>query len=73
MFIVDPTDLHVATFNDDIGYHVIHEYSPLGDHLKKLLSEIYGKTYHDFEIDRSRLGVDIHKVHELQCIITEFV
>jgi hypothetical protein len=73
LFIVEPTDLNVATFNEDTGYHVIPEYGPLGGHLRKLSSEIHGKMYHGFEMDRSRLGVDLEEALEFQHAFAEAV
>jgi len=51
MFIVESTDLNASTFNEDIGYHVIPEYGPLGGQLRKLQSKIHGKMYYGFEVD----------------------
>ena len=49
LFIVEQTHLNVATFNENISYHIIPEYNPLGGHLRKFSSEIHGKMYHGFE------------------------
>ena len=48
LFIVEQTDLNAATFNENIGYHIISEYGPFGGHLRKLSSEIHRKMHHGF-------------------------
>jgi hypothetical protein len=53
--------LNADTFNENTSYHVISEYDPLGGHLRKLSSEIYGIMYHGFEIDRFRLKDDLEE------------
>ena len=73
LFIIEPTDLNATTFTEDISYHVTLEYGPLGGHLKKLSSEIYGKMYHSFEMDWSRLGEDLEEALEFQCAFAKVV
>jgi len=66
MFIVESIDLNASTFNDNIGYHVIPEYGPLGGHLRKLQSKIHGKMYHGFEMDRCRMGTNLKEALQFQ-------
>jgi hypothetical protein len=73
LFIVEQTDLNASTFNENTGYHVIPEYGPLGGHLRKLSSEIHGKMYHGFEMDRSRLGDDLEEALKFQHAFAEVV
>ena len=73
LFIVEQTDLNASTFNENTGYHVIPEYGPLGGHLRKLSSEIHGKMYHGFEMDRSRLGDDLEEALKFQHAFAEAV
>lgn len=65
--------MNVATFNENTGYHVILEYDPLENHLRKFSNEIHGKMYQSFEMDRSRLGIDLQETIEFQWIIAEVV
>ena len=72
-FIVEQTDLNALTFNENTGYHVIPEYGPLGGYLRKLSSEIHGKMYHSFEMDRSILGDDLEETLKFQHAFAEAV
>ena len=47
LFIVDYIDLHVSIFNEETGYHIIHDFCPPWGSLRKLSSEIRGAKYHD--------------------------
>jgi hypothetical protein len=73
LFIVEQTDLNAATFNESIGYHVILEYGLRGGHLRKVSSEIHGKMYHGFKMDRFRLGDDFEEALKFQCAFAEVV
>ena len=73
LFNVEPIDLNIATFNEDIGYYDVFEYVPLGGHVRKLSNEIHGKIYHVFEIDRSRLGEDLKEALKCQRTFAEVV
>jgi len=52
---VETTNFNGDTFNKDTRYHVLLEYGPFEGHLGKLASEIRGKMFHGFEMQRSRL------------------
>ena len=73
LFIIEQTNLNAATFNESTGYHVIPKYGPLGGHLRKFSSEIHGKIYHGFEMDRSRLGDDLEEALKFQRAFAEAI
>ena len=73
LFIVEQIDLNASTFNENTGYHVIPKYGPLGGHLRKLSSEIYGKMFHGFEMDRSKLEDDLEEALKFQRTFAEAV
>ena len=73
LFIVEQTDLNSATFNESIGYHIILEYGLLGGHLRKVSSEIHGKMYDSFKLDRSRLGDDLEEALKFQRAFADVV
>jgi hypothetical protein len=73
LFIVETTDLNAQTFNEESGYHVLPEYGSFGGLLRKLSSEIRGNMYHGFEIQRSRLEVDLKETLQFQRSFVEVV
>ena len=42
LFIIESNDLNASTFNENIGYHIIHEFGPHVGCLKRLSFEIRG-------------------------------
>ena len=42
LFITKFTNLNIFIFNENIGYHIIHDIGPLGGYLKMLSFEIRG-------------------------------
>jgi hypothetical protein len=52
IFITDTIDLNLSTFNEDIDYHVLPEFRPPGDYLKRLSSEIRSAKFHDLNLIR---------------------
>lgn len=73
LFIVESYDLNAATFNEDTSFQILPEYGPDGDHLRKLRSEIRGKMFHSFEMQRSRLGADLEDALAFQKSFAEAV
>ena len=61
MFIVDSCDLNADVFNDSIGFHVLRDYSPPSEYLKRLQSEVKGSMFHSFQMTRSRLGANLEE------------
>ena len=73
LFIVEQIDSNATTFNKNTSYHVIFEYSPIGNHLRKFSSEIHRKMYHGFEIEWSKLEDDLEEALKFQRAFVEVV
>lgn len=59
MFIVEFCDLNVNVFNEPTDYYVISYYGPQGGYFKKSQSKIRGSIFYNFQMIRSRFGIDL--------------
>ena len=50
LFIIEFTNLNASTSNEDIGFHVIPNFDPPGEYLRRLSSKIRGAKCHDILI-----------------------
>jgi len=66
LFVDDSTDLNTATFNESTGFHVLSEFGPPRDYMKRLQSKIRGSMYHGVEMNRDRIGADLESALNFQ-------
>ena len=59
MLIVDFCDLNVDVLNESIGYHILPDYGPHGGYFKRLQYEVRGSIFHNFQMTRSRVCIDL--------------
>ena len=68
MFIVKYCDFNVDIFNESIGCHILPDYGLHGRYLNMLQSEVIGSIFHNFQMTRSKLGIDLKKTLMFQFI-----
>ena len=66
LFIKQTTDLNSGTFNKQTEYHIIPEFGPQGEYLRRLSSDIKEDKFHEVEMIRDRTGQDLINVVAFQ-------
>ena len=73
MFIINPFDLNDGVFNESIGYHVLPDYGLQDRYLRRLQFEVRGSMFHNFQMTRSRLGIDLEEAFMFQKKFTSVI
>lgn len=66
MFIVNIRSLNADVFNESTSYHILCHYGPHGGYLKRLQSQMVDNMFHEFQIERFQLDIDLEETLSFQ-------